>query len=78
MKVNTTKETIFESLEMFFLYCSGLLRGQINIEGIKCAMPQHEEDFLLETFSDKHKEDSNDSSTFNVMPSESDCSPEHL
>ena len=41
-------------------------------------MPQHEEEFIPETSSDKQKEDGNNSSTSNVMSSESDCSPENL
>ena len=41
-------------------------------------MPQHEEEFIPETSCDKQKEDGNNSSTSNVMSSESDCSPENL
>lgn len=51
---------------------------KLNIRGIEYATPQHEEEFLLETSSDEHKEYDSNSSSYNVVTTGSDCAFENL
>lgn len=50
---------------------------KLNIRGIEYATPQHEEEFLLETSSDEHKEYDSNSSSYNVVTTGSDCAFEN-